>query len=64
MFIDSDFLGRGSEELGKILMRFFLQTLEQSELQPGKITLLNTGVKLACEGSEVLEDLQGFSKPV
>ena len=58
VFIDTDSLGRGSEELGKILMRTFLQTLEQSEVQPQKVILINSGVKLACEGSEVLEDLQ------
>ncbi len=61
VFIDSDSLGRGSEELGRILMRSFLQTLEQSEIQPQKIILINSGVKLACEGSEVLEDLQELS---
>jgi selenium metabolism protein YedF len=62
IFIDSDSLGRGSEELGKILMRSFLQTLEQSESRPQKIILMNSGVKLSCEGSEVLEDLQEFSR--
>lgn len=58
LFVETDSMGRGSEELGKILMRSFLQTLEQSEVQPNKIILLNSGVKLACQGSEVLEDLQ------
>ncbi|MBI5967391.1 MAG: sulfurtransferase-like selenium metabolism protein YedF [Deltaproteobacteria bacterium] len=61
IFLDSDSLGRGSEELGRILMRSFLQTLEQSDVQPEKIILINSGVKLACEGSEVLEDLLEFS---
>ena len=58
VFIDTDSLGRGSEELGRILMRSFLHTLEQSEVHPQKIILMNSGVKLSCEGSEVLEDLQ------
>ena len=58
VFIDTDSLGRGSEELGRILMRSFLQTLEQSEVRPQKIILMNRGVKLSCEGSDVLEDLQ------
>lgn len=58
LFIDTDSMGRGSEELGKILMRSFLHTLEQSEVRPSKIILLNSGVKLACSGSEVLEDFQ------
>jgi len=58
VFIDTDSLGRGSEELGRILMRSFLQTLEQSEVHPQKVILINSGVKLACEGSEVIEDLR------
>jgi len=58
VFVDTDSLGRGAEELGRILMRSFLQTLEQSEVCPQKVILINSGVKLACEGSEVIEDLQ------
>lgn len=58
LFIDTDAMGKGPEELGKILMRSFLHTLEQSEVRPQKVILLNSGVKLACMGSEVLEDLQ------
>ena len=61
VFIDTDSLGRGSEDLGRILMRSFMQTLEQSEVHPQRIILINSGVKLACEGSEVLEDLQEFA---
>jgi len=62
VFLDCDSLGRGSEELGRVLMRSFLQTLEQSDVQPQKIILINSGVKLACEGSEVLEDIQEMSR--
>ena len=58
VFIDTDSMGRGSEELGRILMNSFLQTLGQSDVHPQKIILINSGVKLACEGSGVLEDLQ------
>jgi selenium metabolism protein YedF len=61
VFLDSDSLGRGSEELGKKLMRSFLQVLEQSDVRPEKVLLINGGVKLACEGSEVLEDLWELS---
>ncbi len=61
VFIDTDYLGRGPEQLGSILMRAFLQTLEQMDTHPKKIILMNSGVKLACEGSQVLEDLQEFA---
>jgi selenium metabolism protein YedF len=57
-FIDSDSMGRGSEELGNILMRAFLHTLGEADIKPNKIILVNSGVKLACEDSPALEDLQ------
>ena len=57
-FIDSDSMGRGSEELGGILMRAFLHTLGEADVRPQKMVLVNGGVKLACEGSPALEDLQ------
>ena len=57
VFIESDSIGRGSEELGKILMRSFLHTLGEADFKPTKIILVNSGVKLTCEGSEVLQDL-------
>ncbi len=62
VFIESDSLGRGSEELGRILMRSFLHTLGEAEFKPEKLIMLNGGVKLACEGSPVLEDLQQLSR--
>jgi len=58
VFIESDSIGRGSDELGRILMRSFLHTLAEAEFKAAKIILVNSGVKLACEGSEVLEDLR------
>ncbi len=58
VFIDSDSLGRGSEELGKILMRSFMHTLAEADSQPALLIFVNSEVKLTCEGSEVLEDLR------
>jgi selenium metabolism protein YedF len=62
VFIESDSIGRGSEELGRILMRSFLHTLAEAEFTPAKIILVNGGVKLACEESEVLGDLSALSR--
>jgi selenium metabolism protein YedF len=61
VFIESDSIGRGSEELGRILMRSFLHTLAEAEYNPAKIILVNSGVKLTCEGSEVIEDMRHLS---
>jgi len=62
VFIESDSIGRGSEELGRILMRSFLHTLVEAEFKPARIIMVNSGVKLTCEGSEVLEDLHQLSR--
>ncbi|SCX82003.1 sulfurtransferase-like selenium metabolism protein YedF [Alkaliphilus peptidifermentans] len=50
--------GEGSEELGKILMKGYIYTLTESTPYPKAIIFLNSGVKLAIEGSEVLENLR------
>jgi len=62
VFIESDSIGRGSDELGRILMRSFLHTLAEAEFKAAKVILVNSGVKLTCEGSEVLEDLRHLSR--
>jgi selenium metabolism protein YedF len=60
--ITRDTLGHGSEELGAILMKSFLYTLGESEPLPKAILLINSGVKLAVEGSPVLEYLASFAE--
>jgi selenium metabolism protein YedF len=57
LLISSNTMGRGDPELGDILMRGFVHTLGEVEPLPQTIIFLNSGVKLACEGSAVLDDL-------
>lgn len=54
----SSTMGEGSEELGKILMKSFIYTLTESVPYPSTLVFYNGGVKLTCEGSEVLDDLK------
>ncbi len=61
LFIASDIVGRGSDELGSILMRAFMPTLLEVEPKPEVIVLMNNGVKLAVSDSPVLEDLQALA---
>lgn len=56
--ISSSTMGSGSEELGKILIKSFIYTVRETKPYPTSICLYNGGVKLAIEGSEVLEDLK------
>ena len=60
LLIASDGMGRGDDELGGILMRSLLHTLQEVEPLPDIVILLNAGVKLTVEGSPVLEDLEAL----
>lgn len=57
LVVSSDIMGRGEAELGSILVRGFFHTLGEVEPLPQTIIFFNTGVKLACEGSQILDDL-------
>jgi selenium metabolism protein YedF len=61
LFIASDTIGRGNDELGGILMRAFMPTFLEVEPRPETIILMNNGVKLAVSDSPVLEDLQALA---
>ncbi|MBK5211011.1 MAG: sulfurtransferase-like selenium metabolism protein YedF [Coriobacteriia bacterium] len=58
MVLATDAIGKGNDELGAILTRVFLTCLGQGEEVPEVLALMNAGVKLACEGSEVLDELR------
>ncbi len=60
--ITSDCLGTGDEELGKILMKSFLNTLWNYKSKPSKVIFINRGVMLTTEGSEVSETLELLEK--
>lgn len=53
-FITSDVIGRGEDELGKLLMANFLRLLGESQEKPATMVFLNSGVRLVCEGSSFL----------
>ncbi len=55
--LSSDRMGRGEDDLGLILMRSFLYSLGEVTPHPSTLVLFNTGVKLATEGSPVIEEL-------
>lgn len=57
LVVSSDIMGRGDAALGNILIRGFFHTLGEVQPLPSTIIFFNSGVRLACEGSSVLEDL-------
>lgn len=58
VYISSSSMGSGSDELGEVLMRNFIFTLAQTDNYPTTILFVNSGVKLTCDQSTVLEPLQ------
>lgn len=62
LLITADSVGRGDDELGRILMRSFLKTLKESPELPGTALFLNSGVFLTTEGSPLLDDLAALTQ--
>ena len=56
--ISADKMGRGNDELGYVLVRAFLHTIALQAEKPDVMIFYNTGIKLAIQGSEVLDDLK------
>jgi selenium metabolism protein YedF len=58
--INSEFLGKGSDELGAKLMTSFLRTLLAAPRKPDKVVFYNSGVKLLAQGTptkDILDEL-------
>jgi selenium metabolism protein YedF len=54
----SDTLGSGDDGLGRVLMRSFIYSLARAEARPERLMFMNGGVRLTCEGSDVLDDIR------
>lgn len=58
VYISSETMGQGDDELGRILMKVYLDTLSHFAKDISHIIFVNAGVKLAVEDSPVLENIQ------
>lgn len=58
--VDTDAMGRGSEELGKVLLKGFLYAVSQLPDPPKTVLFYNGGARLTCHGSASLEDLKSL----
>ena len=58
--VDSETMGRGSDELGKLLMKSFLFAVGQLSQLPKTMLFYNGGAKLTVKGSASLEDLKSL----
>ena len=58
--IDSDVMGKGSDELGATLMKGFIYAVSQLEKLPRAMLFYNGGAKLTVEGAVSVEDLKNM----
>ena len=58
VLITSNVMGKGSEELGGLLLKTFIYTLTQMEDNIKCLMFMNSGVYLTTEGSEAVAHLQ------
>lgn len=58
IFISSDKMGKGNDELGSVLIKGFIYTLTESKPYPKNILLVNGGVRLSTENEDTIENLK------
>ena len=56
--VQRDKLGDGDDELGKMLLKAFLNTLPETTNRPSVVVFMNAGIFMALNGSPVLESLK------
>lgn len=60
--IPNRYMGSGSDELGRILMKAFIKTLSEATIKPSAIIFYNSGVYLTCGSSECLADIKALEE--
>ena len=58
IFISSDKMGEGNDELGRLLIKGFIYTLTECKPYPKHIVFVNSGVKLSTENEATVENLK------
>jgi len=61
VLVAADSMGKGDDELGRKIVINFIRTMKEMGDDLWRLVLLNSGVKLAVEGSEVLPQLQALA---
>jgi|DewCreStandDraft_4_1066084.scaffolds.fasta_scaffold03004_3 selenium metabolism protein YedF len=61
-FITSNEFGQGQQELGELLMKSFINTINEANMLPTTMIFVNSGIFLTTEGSPVISALQEIEK--
>ncbi|MBI9097719.1 MAG: sulfurtransferase-like selenium metabolism protein YedF, partial [Spirochaetaceae bacterium] len=62
IFINSSAIGSGDGKLGEKLMEAFIYTLTELDKKPQYILMMNSGVRVAVEGSTSIENLKDLEE--
>ena len=60
LLLTKDYLGEGSEELGRTLMKSFLYVLTEADVKPKAIYCINSAVNMLVTGSEHIENFKAL----
>ncbi len=60
--INNNGMGQGDEELGLLLINNYLKLIGAENNLPKFITFYNSGVKIICEESPIIENLKNLEK--
>lgn len=60
--VSSNLFGNGNDDLGALLMKSYMYSLSENEILPENIIFMNSGVKLCCEGSGVIDSLTSMKQ--
>jgi len=58
ILVSSNLLGQGDDKLGETLMKVYINTLAEADSLPENLLFINGGVKLTCEGSDVIDSIK------
>lgn len=58
IFISSDKMGKGNDELGEVLIKGYIYTLTETKPYPKHIVFINSGVKLTTRNEATIENLK------
>lgn len=58
IFISSDKMGQGNDELGEVLIKGYIYTLTEAKPYPKSIIFVNSGVKLTAQNLSTIENLK------
>ena len=58
IFISSDKMGKGNDELGEVLIKGYIYTLTEAKPYPKHIIFVNSGVKLTAQNEATIEHIK------